>query len=1744
MSTEPNKTGSGNGAGAQVAQGGSKNKNKNKFYAPKVSKFEGRHDALKGHVYDLGKGQSDTFIKTSREITDYMGRTYEKSGDICESISNEFTMIDIADIEEPDDVGNLIALEQWKFNFKERELRVRRLHDQNKTLYAIVWSQCSDAMRDKVQSQPDFANISTERDGLRLLSTLRVIAFDYESTTFRILSINNARDAYYGFKQGANMSLQDYYEEFLNRYEVFIRTGGTDAADVGALEYIARRDAVDDVNDLNEDQVQEAKDWRQATVFISNADKHRYERMRESLHNDFLSGNNRYPKTLTDAYSLLSHWKDKSIGQRTGNSNDGVAFATTAESSGTGNGSGKNKGRYWRNKKGNESNNDSGNSGGEEVNKSTDGGSNNNNNSSSSYSTLSSSRSSSFCTNSSSTSSQTTGTTLYTWSFNMSGHNIPKTWILLDNQSTVDIFSNAELLSNIRSSEEEMTIHCNAGQVTTNLIGDLRGYGTVWYSSKGIANILSLSNVREKGHEVTYDGASNEFCVYNSNGKKTIFTQSDKGLYFHDTGINSDASNVALITTVEDNMAKFSQRDVARASEARKLMRILGRPSQQQFLEMLEKNQLPNCPVTRRDAVIAHHIFGPDVGSLKGKTVHRPGIPVSLNISSLPDETMEIYRTVTLCADIMFVNKLAFVVTISRDIHFSTVELIGNRAPSTVLHSLVTVMQLYKRRGFQIKHILMDGEFHNLVGPISDHGASLNTASRAEHVPEIERFIRTLKERTRCIYNTLPYETMPPRLLTEMIYASNFWLNAFPHPNGISNTMSPRAIITGQCIDYNRHCQLEFGTYVQTHEEHDNSMAARTCGALALRPTGNSQGGWYFFNLNTGRVINRHRWTELPLPSDVIVRVRNLARRAHVTKRGIVFQNGAGEPLFDDDNDDSDDSSYHPDLDGESIDADEGVDMAFEDNENVDENIEPEAAEDEHVDPIDPIDPIDDEGNYVGNENDQFNDIPDVAHMEAEAVNDHQLDELIAEPHDIGIGQLNDEDQGVGDDQGMDIEGNPEDAEAGEDPGVDDHLEENAENDNRNELRNNIETEMNNRYGNRSGNYNLRPRRMPDYSHLHTMIDDQEHVTLTQYSVNKGLKLFGKDGETAVLEELKQLHDRGVIRPVNAKDMSREEKQQALQYLMFLKKKRCGKIKGRGCADGRKQRLYMSKEETSSPTVSTEALMLSCVIDADEQRVVGTADIPGAFLHADMDDIVYLRMDGKMVELLVTIDKTLYEKHIEVFSGRPVIYLRLEKALYGTLKAALLFWEKLSSLLKSWGFHINPYDKCVANKEINGKQCTILWHVDDLKISHVEKQVVEEMIKKLSDEFGSEDAPLKANIGKTHDYLGMTLDYSIDGKVQFIMEDYINSILDEAPEDMKGTAPSPAANHLFQVNEVDPIFLGEHEAEYFHHTVAQLLFLCKRARPDIQTAVSFLCTRVKKPDCDDYKKLARVIKYLRSTVNIPLTLEASSTHIMQWWVDASYAVHPDMKSHTGGILSLGKGAVYATSTRQKINTKSSTEAELVGVNDVLPQALWTKYFLKEQGYGCDECIINQDNTSAMLLERNGRTSSSKRTRHIHIRYYFITDKIANGEIKIQYCNTSEMVADFFTKPLQGLQFTTFRDFIMNVPNSKNFYSMKSTVPHIVNDASTSTLVDEADRSVLEYDVKNVNPVLEESELESSNENDDDTYNYVEECGSSGLTDVKEFIPMDEKDSNATWTVVTKKNKKKQNKKQNELSSFY
>ena len=188
--------------------------------------------------------------------------------------------------------------------------------------------------------------------------------------------------------------------------------------------------------------------------------------------------------------------------------------------------------------------------------------------------------------------------------------------------------------------------------------------------------------------------------------------------------------------------------------------------------------------------------------------------------------------------------------------------------------------------------------------------------------------------------------------------------------------------------------------------------------------------------------------------------------------------------------------------------------------------------------------------------------------------------------------------------------------------------------------------------------------------------------------------------------------------------------------------------------------------------------------------------------------------------------------------------------------------------------------------------------------------------------------------------------------------------------------------------------------------------------------------RVKASNQDDWKKLVRLLRYINGTRKDKLVLSADDLHVIKWSVDSAFAVHPDFKGHTGGGMTYGRGYPITASRKQKLNSRSSTECELIGDDDLSVMILWTRLFMEAQGYKIRKNILYQDNKSTILLLDNGKKSSSKRTRHFNIRYFFLTDQIEKGNLSTDYVSTDEMDADFMSKPLQGKLYNKFRKRIM------------------------------------------------------------------------------------------------------------------
>jgi hypothetical protein len=319
-------------------------------------------------------------------------------------------------------------------------------------------------------------------------------------------------------------------------------------------------------------------------------------------------------------------------------------------------------------------------------------------------------------------------------------------------------------------------------------------------------------------------------------------------------------------------------------------------------------------------------------------------------------------------------------------------------------------------------------------------------------------------------------------------------------------------------------------------------------------------------------------------------------------------------------------------------------------------------------------------------------------------------------------------------------------------------------------------------------------------------------MVMTQLSLKAGLKAWGNKAHTAARNEMKQLHMRNTFKPKHWHQLSHAQRQMVLECRMFLKEKRDGKTKGRTVAGGNKQRGYIPKEDASSPTVATESVLLTCIIDSEEGRDVAVIDIPNAFVQTRVEHekyMAFIKIRGVLVDILVELAPDVYQPYAtKDKKGVEQLLVQCQNALYGTMIASLLYYRKFAKSLTDIHFVINPYDPCVANKIIRGKQMTICWHVDDLKASHVMTKITDSIIKYLRQEYESifEDGTgeMVVSRGKIHKYLGMTIDYTFHRQVRISMLEYVEEIPEAfaiAEPKGAGTKSSAAPNNLFVVNE-------------------------------------------------------------------------------------------------------------------------------------------------------------------------------------------------------------------------------------------------------------------------------------------------------------------------------------------------------
>ena len=344
-----------------------------------------------------------------------------------------------------------------------------------------------------------------------------------------------------------------------------------------------------------------------------------------------------------------------------------------------------------------------------------------------------------------------------------------RTWILLDNQSSTNIFCNKNLVQNIKNVKTRMDLNTNAGTLSSRqqcTVPDFENFKEVWFNEKAMTNILSFAKVRDLGYTIEYDSVADTFTV-DTPSKKYIFERSGTNLYYF---IPDKPKEVQFVETLQENKIFYTSRQFERAKEARDFYHAMNCPSIPDLLGILRMNLVKNCPITLEDVKIMKNIFGPDIGVLKGKSVRRKPVKSIKDEISVPRELTQRQKYVTVALDGITVNSTKFLTTVSLNLYYRTAHYMKNTKMITYEEAIKELMQIYHNGGFRVTEMRLDNEFKPLTKSIGQKfKINMQYCNAQDHVPEAERNNRTIKERVRVNFYQLPFKCLPQVLVIILV---------------------------------------------------------------------------------------------------------------------------------------------------------------------------------------------------------------------------------------------------------------------------------------------------------------------------------------------------------------------------------------------------------------------------------------------------------------------------------------------------------------------------------------------------------------------------------------------------------------------------------------------------------------------------------------------------------------------------------------------------------------------------------------------------------------------------------------------------------------------------------------------------------------------------------------------------------------------------------------------------------------
>jgi hypothetical protein len=1210
--------------------------------------------------------------------------------------------------------------------------------------------------------------------------------------------------------------------------------------------------------------------------------------------------------------------------------------------------------------------------------------------------------------------------------------------VLLDTQSNVSAV-HPMLLHSIEALEEPIILRVGGEKISINDKGLLEGFGWVYSSKELPANILCETDVAELYPRIDY--IPGKLMRVHLQGRVLTFHNRNK-FYVADMSdwINEAAKThvEAYITTVQEMEATLSKAEMARLEIARKFIANAGFPSEMEAIRLLHDGNIAgNFGITGVDIKTAFRI--PDNphsirGKLKNKKVSR---------QEVDDTLINVSRKQELQTDVMFVLGRAFLVThadpLKLGMLFALPEGPKGLDEYNVSRALHNQLQLLRSYRVHVSRVLVEPTTTAacLVGKMGEVPVEL--VGTGEKVTRCDRMMLSIQEIIRSVHSSLPYE-LPYRWVIPLATYATIRKNSRRSTAKLNN-VAPKVELTGRTL-HKRDMEHGMGDYVEAYVGTSNTPKDRSHWCILMYPLHNSSGSWYMFDLQTKSFIRRSNFKKLPITQQVIDEVNRYAVSCRPKGKPLVpghvtYPIALKKPVdfvrFDEMQDKGDPPA--PEEQHEQVTEEENMPKVNTDEQKymVEQATIPSTSgstSDSNL--VISKTTTAKEENSIDNAQVVEDAKAEVA--EEDAVSDSSDDESSSSDDDSSSDNSTSTSD---DDQDMELKNN---STSDNDQDIELKNTSTSDNDQDIELK---QEEVTVRRSSRSnkGQTAHRPgfvyesrRSLPGTremfkarivgGHRKGAVHKGTDYNAYHISARRSVEVIGKKAVEAIINELDGLIDKKkCIHPVQRNQLSKTQRKKIIRSHMLMKEKMkmgiLDKVKARLVGDGSMQDRDLYPDRYS-PTVSLPAVTTVLAIAAKENRHIAALDVGKAYTNADMTgEEVYIEVDS-FVTAYILKHKPDLKPFLEE-SGKMVF--KLDKALYGCIQSARLWYDTIKAALIKMGFTQNEQDECVFNRMNEGVQLTLALYVDDLLCTCKDIQFIKNFEKELISEYGEVSADYGDKSGRVA-YLGMTIQRRKAG-VHVSMDDYLADMLAFCPIDA-GTrfASTPAAENLFTVDENSPS-LSKKEHEMFHSTVAKALYLTLRTRPDIATTVSFLTTRVSCPTKQDWNKLMRMMSYLQHNPHKGLLFPTKGGMEIDAYIDAAFCAHMDGKSHTGVIVRIGGALVYVKSTKQKIISRDSTEAETIGLSDHTDKVLWFHLFMKYQGYDPQPPIIYQDNKSTISLVTKG--GGKPRTRHLRARQYAVKEQVDAGDYKIEYMITEVMIADVLTKPLQSAKYELFVD---------------------------------------------------------------------------------------------------------------------